>query len=525
MLTTTTVPDLVFNELRFLRNHNEHQDEHQLDENRQKPSHQGSKREAEREEISAYFNQRKSNDKVLQSPPDKQRARHRKPGPKHGESSSVREDVSSRILPDDELTAIPYIGFGSKGTVNQSSHPQPSESTYLTWSESLGVTHPRENFTRNHKPAQEPHQSSTPKPSEPRPTKRKPHVRSTNDTAKKPIRASPFRVQTGHWSASRRIRGPARVEVYTQRESADDRHDPLTETQGLHDNTSLSLPTRPLADSKHIQPQNRRQEQQAIPSDSESFHTSDILKIRGRLGVLVGGSLSDIHDVEAPQSNKENVQPLSSSSSIAKVLRTAHEAITKTHDESNMQSPMQANLVHANVQATALRLTSRSHASLAHQLSQQYSRELIESDLARQPLRPASSIPEYRFDQRLRRDTNFETPYAAIDSEDDEMLDNGVAFQPGIDVPLDARSGRTYENAYLPTAAHSGAQSIPRSHDRLSTWARDISWSGNGTSNVVTEPPSQVMNAVRGSPAEDHYFAGGDFEDGLEGFWRPNRLY
>lgn len=516
------MPDLVFNELRFLRNPNEHQDEHQPDESQQKPSHQGKKREAEREEISAYFNQCKSHDNVLHSPGSKQQPRHRKPHPKHGEGGHSREGISSPILPDEELTAIPYLGFGSKGTANQSSHPQPSETTYLTWSESVVDPPTRANYVRQHKLAPETLQLSTSKPSQSQPSKRQSHVRSVNDTAKKPIRESLLKAGEGQWAASRRVRGPARVEVYTQR--SEDRHDVPAESQDLHDRTSLSLPTRPLAASAHIQQHDDKQKRQIPPSDAESFHTSDILKIRGRLGALADRLPSDSHTVDAPQSNKENVQPISTSP-IAKVLRTAHEAISKAHEEPTRQPSTQVNHVYAPVRETAPRTTSHSHALPSHESPPQYPRPRAEGYLTRQPLRPFSPIPEYRFDQREQRNGGLAAMRVSFDPADDEMLDNDVAFQPGLEIAIDAGSDQAFENAFIPRTAHSGTQSITRSHERPSPWARDISWSRNGVPSAFRETTPHATIVDRGSPPRERHLDSVHFEDELEGFWRPNRLY
>ena len=155
LLTTTTVPDLAFNELKFLRNHTEHQDEHQFDETHHEPSNQRKKREIEREEISAYFNQRKSDIGASHSSPKMPKATNQRPAAEQGESISAREGGSSPILPEEELAAKPYLGFGSRGAVNQSSHPQPSGTTYLTWSESEAEHDMRANHILDHKSAQD----------------------------------------------------------------------------------------------------------------------------------------------------------------------------------------------------------------------------------------------------------------------------------------------------------------------------------------------------------------------------------
>lgn len=136
-LTQTIVPDLAFNELKFLRESNEHQDEQHLDNgNIRKPSNQDRKRDVEREEISAYFERRnqtpdstfhKQTTKIPNLVVDDEILTYHE---------DAREGGSSPRLPDGELTAIPYLGFGSKGTTSKNTNPSPSTTTYLTWSES-----------------------------------------------------------------------------------------------------------------------------------------------------------------------------------------------------------------------------------------------------------------------------------------------------------------------------------------------------------------------------------------------------
>lgn len=510
LLITTTVPDLAFNELKFLRNHDEHQDEHQLDDTHHEPSHQRKKRHAEREEISAYFNQRKSDNGASHPSPRKPRASNRRSILEQVEPSSVQGGGSSPILPEEELTAKPYLGFGSRGAVNQSSHPQPSGTTYLTWSETEAEPDMRANNILNHKSAQELDQLSTPKVLENLIRKRRKEFRSINDIANEPMQENHFKVQHGQWSASRRIRGPTGVETYTQRNEA--RHDPRAATQEPHDSTSLSLPTRPLADSALVQRQDRQQKRQVLPSDAESFRTSDILKIRGRLSALADKPLSDVHHIDASQSNKENVQP-ASSSPMAKILRTAHQAISKTREEPIRQPSRRSDHVYSRLHETEPGISSHLHALQSHQLRETFPRKSAGGQLTRQPLHPPSSVPEQYADQRVRREDLFEASYTAVHPEDDEMLDNVVESQP--------RIGSDQAFAY----AHSNMHSISHQHVRPSIRARDISWSRSGLSNVFEDTLSRVATADRSVPADQDHFDGINFDDGLEGFWRPNRLY
>jgi hypothetical protein len=136
-LTYATVPDLVFNELKFLQDPHEHQDEGQSEDDNRRPTVRDRKREIEREEISAYFNQRTPRDHALE-PSLSRQTETRRNLPRHdNQQDDLPEGGSSPILPDEELTANPYLGFGSRGTVNHSGNPHPSGSTYLTWSESV----------------------------------------------------------------------------------------------------------------------------------------------------------------------------------------------------------------------------------------------------------------------------------------------------------------------------------------------------------------------------------------------------
>lgn len=517
LLMTATVPDLAFNELKFLRNHNEHQDEHQSDAIYHEHSHQKNKREAEREEISTYFNQRKFDDEAPHSSPKRPRAPKRRRVPDQGDSSIAQGGGSSPILPEEELTAKPYLGFGSRGTVNQSSHPQPSGTTYLTWSESEAESDMRANHILNHKPDQDLDRLSTPRVLDNHSRKRQQEFRPTIDTARKVIQENPLGVQHGQWSASRRIRGPAKVEVYTRRNNA--RHDPSAATQEPHDSTSMSLTTRSLADSTRVQHHGRQQKRQVLPSDAGSFHTSDILKIRGRLSALADQPQFDMHHTDTPHSNKENVQPVSTSP-IAKMLRTAHQAISKTHEEPIRQSSRRSDYVYTNLHETEPGISSHLHA-FQSQLPRLYSKMAADENPTRQPLHPPSSIPEQYFYRQVRRDNRFEASNAAAHAEDEEMLDNAVTYQAEFESPAEVRSGQVF--AYAPPPAYSNMHSTSHRYDRPST--RGVSWSRGGMSNALRESISRDATADQTMPAEGDHFDGVTFDDGLEGFWRPNRLY
>ena len=62
-------------------------------------------------------------------------------------------------------------------------------------------------------------------------------------------------------------------------------------------------------------------------------------------------------------------------------------------------------------------------------------------------------------------------------------------------------------------------------YDRPPKQSHDIPWSRGGMSATHRNDASHAATLERGLMNEEGHIGDRDFDDGLEGFWRPNRLY
>jgi hypothetical protein len=518
-----TVPDLVFNELKFLRDSHEHQDERRPDSNGHRPSGQEKKREFEREEISAYFNHRTSHDRAPNPSRGRRTETKQKPSCDDEELHDVPEGGSSPILPDEELTSIPYLSFGSRGAVNKSGDPHPSGTTYLTWSESAAASDAQARHSTIVKPIQESGQPPVAKETRKRRLERDSTSRPPSDTAEPSVLKGRPDVPKGKWSTSRRTRGPAKVEVYIQQGNAEP--DASTSKRKLRDSTSVSLPTRPPAEPGRQRQQKPVIQQQVLSSDVGSFNTSDILKVRGRLQALAEQAPSTTRSVRSPQSDKENVQPVSSSPT-AKILQIAHEAMAKGYEEPIARSSRGADQLHRHIDEVERGHNAYSSRNEGHRPHRPHLRDLDVNEFAYQPTHMHATVRGQGPGQQVQHDAEV-IPAVDFDPEDDEMLDGYATFEPTFADHADATSEYGLAYTYGAPATEPDLHSLPFRYDRPSTRARDPPWSRGGMSATHREPSPHVATAGQGLLNEEEHIADRDrdFEDGLEGFWRPNRLY
>jgi hypothetical protein len=508
-----TVPDLVFNELKFLRDPHEHQDERSPNNDARGPSLQEKKRETEREEISAYFKQRTSRDHALE-PSLNRRSEIRRNSPHYDEEHiDLPDGGSSPILPDEELTANPYLGFGSRGTVNHSGNPHPSGTTYLTWSESGASPDVQTLRTTNARTSR----MSTVKKAQRRRAERDPSSGPSSDAVESPARQNSVRVPRGQWPTSRRTRDPAKVEVYIQQRDAEPNL--ATSKRKSHHSTSMSLPTRTPAGSARQGQQKATIQQQVLSSYAGSFNTSDIVKLRDRLGALAEEAPSTIKHIHAPQSEKENVQPISSSPT-AKILRIAHEAMATSHEE----PVASVGHLHRHVDRDERRHNPYTFDDAKHRRNYVYSRNPSDEESTYHPMHTYAITQARTFHQQLRQDA--ETVSAAgFDQEDEEMLDGHPIFEPTLAHHTDAMPDHVPAHTYAPPDARSDLHSLSFRFDRRSTRARGFPWSRDDMSTTHRDTSSHVAAAEQSLMTGDDHVGGRDFDDGLEGFWRPNRLY
>lgn len=517
-----TVPDLVFNELKFLQDSHEHQDERHADSNDHRPGAQDKKRELEREEISAYFNQRTSRDHARGPLHSRRTEPEHEPRHDDEERTDLPNGCSSPILPDKKLTSVPYLGFGSKGAINRSGNRRNSATTYLTWSESAVGSDNQKRRATNVQPTRGPGKPSTAKKAQQRRPERKSTSRPTSDIAEPAVRKRPPDVPEGQWSTSRRTRGPANVEVYIPQSNAEP--DPSTSKRKLHDSTSISLPTRPSAQPARKRQQKGTVEQEVLLSDVGSFNTSDILKVRGRLAALADEAPPSIQSVRTIQNDRENLPPISTSPT-AKILRIAHEAMAKGYEKPAPRSSKGDDQHYLHVDECERR--HNSHTSLRNEgprPDRVHLRDRDTNEFAYQPMQTHATMRWQGLYQEVQHDA-ANVPAAGFDPEDDEMLDEHTTFEPTFADHAVATPEYVPAHTHVPPTEGSDLHSLPFRYGRPSTRARDVPWSRGGTSAIHIYNSSHAATAEQGLLNEEDHVSVRDFEDGLEGFWRPNRLY
>jgi hypothetical protein len=346
-------------------------------------------------------------------------------------------------------------------------------------------------------------------------------TRPADTNAERSTRARQSEVQRGHWSASRRTRGPAKVEVYIQPDNAG--QSPPRSKRDIHDSTSLSLPTRPPLKLTRDWQQKPVRRQEALQSDDGSFHTSDILKVRGRLEALAEEALLSTKSVRVPLSDKENARPLSSSPT-AKILRIAHDAMAKTHREPATRPTRNMHQPSYHTEVTEQRPPSHAVPSPRQESIQNHLREPTNDGPTHRSVYVSPAMRTHYFHQQEQQ--NAEVASATVfDPEDNEMLDGYNTFEPQIDDNEYPVTDGGFSYTYARPTSRLDAHSLSYRHDRPSTQARGISWSRGDVSATLRNTLSHIIPVERGSSVEIDRIGGREFEDGLEGFWKPNRLY
>ncbi|KAK1821108.1 hypothetical protein LTR12_004500 [Friedmanniomyces endolithicus] len=307
------LPDLVFNELRFLRKPEDHHDEAQTGITRASGK-KGTQRQRE-EEISAYFARNKD---VL--------ADHAETGhePEATPGVQQRRSRTAQIKPAIELPEKPFLGFGSKGQHVNSKQTGPT--TCYSWSESV-ASEPR---TSRH---QRPRAADT---DNSRRMHLVPRDAGSADGSHEVIGAfrqaatlnqhmdpitSPRR---GKWVRSQRVPGPA-VEVF----KPPDEHSHESERRIATRATLQSLPHSEPSDPPL--PAVRAQRRRHSPQSPE-FHTSDILLVRQEAEPAAAVDNGHSHDTldtvdQIRLGEKENRDP-ETSTPTSGLLRQAQQAVS-----------------------------------------------------------------------------------------------------------------------------------------------------------------------------------------------------
>jgi hypothetical protein len=232
---------------------------------------------------------------------------------------------------------------------------------------------------------------------------------------------------------------------------------------------------------------------------------------------------STIQNFRSPQSDKENAQPISSSPT-AKILRIAHEAMAKGYEEPIARSSKGAHQVFPRVDES-----DRGHDSYTYQRDgprpdRPHSRDLDVNEFAYQPMQTQTMLRGQSAYQQAQYDAE-DFPDVGFGPEDDEMLDGYATFEPTFADYADATPDNVPAHTYAPPTTEPDLHSLSIRYDRPPTRARNVPWSRGGMPAIHRDTSSYAAAVDQGfSKGEDHV-GDRDFDDGLEGFWRPNRLY
>jgi hypothetical protein len=511
------VPDLAFNELKFLRESNEHQDElHPAPGDMRKSSNQDKKRHVEREEISAYFDQRNQKPDSAFEMRTTGRPNIVVDGEIPIDHEGVRKGCSSPRLPDGELPAIPYLGFGSKGTIGKSTNPPPSTTSYLTWSESGDGLPTSGKRKAAFETALEAGQLSVPRPTAMKRSRHDIHTIPANDNAREP-KLNRIDVSKRQRKIPRRIQVPENIDVYTDLDITE----PIPSTEVLRDSNSRSLPTeQPMKNTRDQRKRAHGADNIRPSSCGESFHTSDILKLRSRLQGLAEPLRSGSKSTRTPPHDKENVPP--SSSPTAKILRKAHGAMMQHQLEISVQSPPRTR------QSNKFDAVQREHPSYPPAAFQHQPRPNLmdpsEKYFERPVTRNSASLTGHHVEQQAWQDLHNAYD-EVVEPEDEEMLDTYATGDLQHQNFENDTGDDRYAYFYSTPGTHSNVRSFSRQDHRPSTRGRDTPWSRSGITAVRGGTSSHRTSTEQDISIRQDRVVDQEFEDGLEGFWRPNRLY
>jgi hypothetical protein len=151
-------------------------------------------------------------------------------------------------------------------------------------------------------------------------------------------------------------------------------------------------------------------------------------------------------------------------------------------------------------------------------------RDLDVNEFAYQPMQTQTMLRGQSAYHQVQHDTEV-NPAVGLDPQDDEMLDGYATFEPTAAEYADATPDHAFVHMYAPSASEAELEFSLFRYDRPSTRARDVPWSRSGTSAIHRDTSSYPAAAEQGLLNEEDHVGDRDFEDGLEGFWRPNRLY
>ncbi|SMR52717.1 unnamed protein product [Zymoseptoria tritici ST99CH_1E4] len=297
------LPDLVFNEMRFLQNPKEHQNELPAAEPPKQPLNK-SRKQLREEEVSSFFANKPPAEKCLERPHSREVRKIT------AEKNARRSQTSCTMLekPPIELPDNLFLGFGSRGPSHDiSAVPRGSNSEY-TWSESPA---------RAERPIVQPRRPSRPPSSRTRHTS---HI--SNTAASRPGHAAsgthPSRDRANE--RSQRPDRPVLAEIQPH----------LVNNRRRHTNVVVSSESLPK-----IRPKRRATATLSGNGDDtrrSSFHTSDILNLAGPCHTAYAAPAPRVL-----QSEHGATQPVSSGPD-SEALRKAFDAVVESHRQSRPEN-------------------------------------------------------------------------------------------------------------------------------------------------------------------------------------------
>ena len=526
------VPDLVFNEMRFLQKPTEHQHEVRgVDESRKSKTKEPARNQGQ--EISAYFNAKTSivpearyEERVRQAPMETGKDRL---------SRGRRAKEADLSKPLVELPEKPFLGFGSKGVQPLSATGHDDSTSYYTWSESA---------QRRLSPHRE-HQVTAPTyntgqvlaqnpPANRRQVSGK-HDRNPSKDCGTTVGKYAADIKHGQWIPTGRARGPAAIEVYQPphpSKRVGSRSTSVTKT------TSQSLPKHPSSPTLF----NKRTVEKSVTKarESTSYHTSDILNVHGQSMNYVHTSYPP-HVSEQITQDKENHEP-QSSLSIDKVIRRARAAAQTPHVHPQPPPPLPVKEIEINRLPNIRRMPSINDLSRQNQLNNAPPPRRLgtmnspRSNQARWlPAtlhRPLSKAERQHWERAAVEALAYTAPRLDVAqqpkyvNENDERLDDiadDEVLRSVNDNELEYRNHEAdalYHQHFRPRSSifeaqlHATADHFPGPP----SWYESQVGSRSGPIRGIS-----IENEVYGERSRDQQDS--PVDDGLAGFWKPNILY
>ncbi|KAK5124155.1 hypothetical protein LTR85_001858 [Meristemomyces frigidus] len=542
------LPDLVFNEMKFLQKPKDHQDEQPKDGIEHHTAKKDRKTQHE-EEISAYFAaQRPVTNQGLRNDRRRQVAKPAQPQA-HQAHAGLREAERRVTDPPVELPEKPFLGFGSKGAHLESQDPHPTSHSYYIWSESAPQqgepTRARSSIAVGEG------QVHSPRPREPR------RLAGDDLVSADEIENGPNGsdldtrdLRRGARRQTRRTRGPAVVEVYqpplVSTDNDDHRRRSITKT------TLQSLP-RQAPREPLDQPPKQSNGASQRRKRSISYHTSDILNIRdAHQDTAQKRHRAQDHDRldDSRAQEQENLNPKSSTPT-GKLLRQVREVVERPLQHSRPSVPVLRHIPKAHVDATDESILFQNEGGRVAVVEASNSRTARQlgpyGGLRERRLESAAGLRDEQTSRALHhaamqthnvrsRQSNRRPAMPSMAYDEDEMLDDEPDFAPyGYEEHFTYANARDAESLVHNLRSDRSSGLYEAQAEQLEQMPSDASRFQVSASHIsATRTPTNAL-PLRGLSIEREYRSehstvaadqtGVGTLDEFAGFWKPHKLY